>query len=310
MRGASFGAVVVAVACLLADFAAAAITYTTLDHPQAGGWGTAAQAIHGTRIVGAYSDLLATQHGFLYDLATGAWTTLDPPGATRGASAYGVSAGRVAGEFLGPGGQTLSYLYDGTTWNTFAHPPTTHAGLDTFARGTDGTTVVGQYVDANGRHGFAYDGVTFSDVKFPGATTFPFDVDAGRIVGSYIGEGGQHGFVFDGVDWRTLDHPGERVFSTHLFGIDGTNIVGSYQASPTGHHHGFLYDGVSFIPVDFPGATQTTVYGIHGDRIVGTYFDAAGFQHGYVAIVPEPVGVGAAGLALWWLLSVRPHRRG
>jgi hypothetical protein len=285
--------------------ASAQVVYTTLDHPLAGAGGTIAQAIDGTRIVGSYFDVFATLHGFAYDTATGAWTTLDPPGAVGGTSAWGVSGNRVSGEFRAVGGQAKGYLYDGATWTSFEHPPTTHAGLDTFARGTDGTTVVGFFLDDTGTHSFAYDGVTFTDVRFPGSDTFAFDVDAGRIVGSYNATVGRHGFIFDGTDWRTVDYPGSDVFATHLFGIDGDNVVGFYQTPPNGQPRGFLYNGADFIPIDFPGATETAVYGIDADRIVGSYVDANRNRHAFIAVVPEPSCLGIAALCLGWRLRTR-----
>jgi hypothetical protein len=77
--------------------------------------------------------------------------------------------------------------------------------------------------------------------------------------------------------WITLDMPGYTV-NTMARGIDGSNIVGSYDdASGT---HGFLYNGTNWTTFDMPGASETCPSGIDGSKIVGRYYDASGV-HGF-----------------------------
>jgi len=90
-------------------------------------------------------------------------------------------------------------------------------------------------------------------------------------------------FFFFGVNcasadnWTKLDMPGAT--NTIAWGIDGTNIVGTY-ADATGNH-GFLYNGTTWINLDMPGATNTCPRGISGNNIVGNYADATGI-HGFL----------------------------
>ncbi|MHC4745659.1 MAG: hypothetical protein ACYS8Z_27405 [Planctomycetota bacterium] len=75
------------------------------------------------------------------------------------------------------------------------------------------------------------------------------------------------------ANWVTLDYPG--AIGTIAHGIDGQNVVGSYQDA-SGNWHAFIYDGSSWTALDFPGAENTAAYGIDGDKVVGHYGE--GFQ--------------------------------
>jgi hypothetical protein len=308
MNGAMLGTIlaVVASACAAAP-ASGEIIYMTLDDPLAGAGGTTPYSIDGVRIVGGYLDSAGSSHGFLYE--AGNWSTLDAPDATGGTTAYGVSATRISGTYVAALGQAFGFIYDGTTWTTLSRPPTGGGRVDTFARGIDGTTVVGYSIESAVAHGFVYNAGTFTPLDVPGATgTFPADTDAGRVVGNYDDALGTHGFISDGVVATTLDYPLSTVLGTFVSGVDGPNVVGSYLDLLTGAAHGFLFNGSDIIPIDVPGATDTAVNGIDGMRVVGSYVDGAGDRHGFVATVPEPSCGVVAGLSLWMKLGMRPRR--
>jgi hypothetical protein len=292
-----------------ADFASAAFVYFTLDNPQAGAGGTAAYDLDGDRIVGTYFDPAGASHAFVYDGAT--WTSLDHPDAAapRGTAAYGVSDGVIVGSYVDATGRTLGYTYDGTTWTTLSHPPLASGPADTFARGVDGDTVVGYYIESQVARGFVYRNGTFTDLVVPGAVgTFPNDVDAGLIAGTIEDALGSHAFVRDGAVVIPIDHPLGAILGTFGSGIDDGRVVGNYLGFPDGASHGFLFENGTFTPIDYPGATDTTVNGINGDRVVGSYLDAAGVTHGFIATIPEPAG-GAAVVASAGLLTLRRARR-
>ena len=65
--------------------------------------------------------------------------------------------------------------------------------------------------------------------------------------------------------WTAFNVPGAEN-TTHISGIDGDNIFGSY-----GNQHGFIYDGTICNTIDVPGATMTEIKGISGNNIVGVY---------------------------------------
>ena len=291
-----------------ATAASGAFTYTTIDHPLAGVGGTVPNDIEGSQIVGSYLDASGVSHGFLYDGAT--WSTLDHPAsaAPRGTAAYGVSDGIICGTYVDASGQTLGFLYDGVNWTTLERPPLGVGPVDTFARGIADGTVVGYSIESLVARGFIYRDGVFTDLVIPGAVgTFPQDIDGPRIVGTYDDLIETHGFLYDGTVVTTLDHPLGLPLGTFVTGIDGPNMVGSYLSLQDGMGHGFLYDGAQYIPIDVPGATDTSANGISGTRVVGTYVDAAGQRHGFVASVPEPVVAGAT--LTWAALMRRPCRR-
>jgi hypothetical protein len=291
------------------EFAAAAFVYSTIDNPLAGAGGTVPYDLDGNRIVGTYFDKAGTSHAFVYDGVT--WTPLDHPNAAapRGTAAYGVSDGVLCGSFVDSTGRTFGYTYDGTTWTTLAHPPLATGPVDTFARGIDGDTVVGYFIESQVARGFVYRNGTFTDLIIPPAVgTFPNDVNAGRIVGTIEDVLGSHAFLKDGALVIPIDHPLGAILGTFGNGIDGERVVGNYLDLLDGASHGFLYEDGTFTPIDYPGATDTIVNGINGDRVVGSYVDAAGVTHGFLATVPEPAA-GAAMVASAGLLTLRRARR-
>jgi hypothetical protein len=302
-------AVLAAVSAFCASSARAQLQFTTLDHPLAGRGGTSAYDVDGNRIVGTFLDAAGASHGFVYDGAT--WSVLDHPDASlpRGTTAFGISDGLICGTYVDASGRTFGYLYDGNTWTTIQRPPLATGPVDTFARGLSGGTVVGYSIEGLLARGFVYQNGSFSDLLVPASVgTFPDDTDGTRVVGTFEDALGSHGFVTTGGVPVPVDYPLEPQLGTSLTGVEGQNIVGNYIALLDASSHGFLFDGSRFLPIDVPGATDTTVNGINGDRVVGSYTSAAGAVHGFVAVVPEPAGalmvlVGAAAV-----LSRRSHR--
>ena len=291
--------------------ASAALTHTTIEHPLARTGGTVPYDVDAGRIVGAYRDASGSSHAFTYDGTT--WTTADHPDAAapRGTSAYGIADGLICGAFVDGSGRTHGFVYDGVNWVTLDRPPTGLGPVDTVARSvSDEGTVVGHSIESLVARGFVSRGGTFTDLVVPGSIgTFPDDIDAGRIVGTFDDVVGSHGFMFDGGILTPIDHPLGIIFGTFLSGVDGSNVVGNYLDPLDGSAHGFLFDGANFTDLDVPGATDTTVNGIGGDKVVGVYVDTAGISHGFVATIPEP------SLAALFLTSIgfvvrRPMRGG
>jgi hypothetical protein len=68
--------------------------------------------------------------------------------------------------------------------------------------------------------------------------------------------------------WKTIDTPGSQ--NTRLYDISNGNIVGRASNEFTGYS--FVYDGTTYTPVAKPGAHSTSVKGISGNTIVGSYF--------------------------------------
>src|SRR5262249_20311045 len=76
-------------------------------------------------------------------------------------------------------------------------------------------------------------------------------------------------------------------------------IVGYYNANL--QSHGVLLSGGRYTTLDVPGSTLTFAYGINdAGQIVGTYIDAAGGQHGFLATPVTPTVTCSVARSLLW----------
>jgi hypothetical protein len=94
-------------------------------------------------------------HGFLYNISTGTFTTINPPGASS-TLANGISGNDVVGFFADGSNVNHGYLFNMATGTyTTLDPP---GSTNTFVvAGTSGSNIAGTYVDASGMdHGFLY----------------------------------------------------------------------------------------------------------------------------------------------------------
>jgi hypothetical protein len=229
-------------------------TYTILDDPNAAeihGSGTAATGISDGNIVGWYlgNGNSPPQQGFLYNLATSSYSTLNDPAGVFGTVLMGVSDGNIVGWYYDESQILHSFLYNLTSGNytTLADP----AGvMGTFVYGVSSGNVVGYYTDdSNVNHGFLYNIATQKYTSFddpdgetgPGAGTFAYGISGGNIVGYYSdNHNDSHGFLYNGTAYTTIDDPNANAsYGTEATGIDGGNIVGIYYDG-NGTIHGFL----------------------------------------------------------------------
>ena len=83
--------------------------------------------------------------------------------------------------------------------------------------------------------------------------------------------------------FTTLDFPGFASVNGPLSINNGGDIAGFYDDSNGALHGYVLLNGGDFTSVDFPGSIGTMAMTINDRReVVGTYWDAAGFQHGFL----------------------------
>jgi subtilisin family serine protease len=150
---------------------------------------------------------------------------------------------------------------------------------------------VGIYFSAtNSKHGFVYDGNTFTTVDYPGAysTELTGINDNGQMTGYYAlaANAANHGFVYDGSQFRTIDVPNST--STVVTGINKAGvIVGYFSGNSVSGTSGFELDGSTFTTIDYPGASLTMVTGINNTgQMVGTYLlpseDSSVVRHGFL----------------------------
>ncbi len=205
-------------------------------------------------ITGQWGDAYGFFHGFL--ITDGILATLDVPGATD-TYALGINdSGLVAGywDLLDQYGNTLA-IY-GFTWKD------------------------GGFID--------------TQINFPGAAgSGLFGVNArGDLSGVWVPDffsGIEHGFVCPkSAPCFSYDGPIQgSVPFTDGKEINAQGQVVGINVGDDGIWHSYLMTAGTFTMVDFPGSTGTGAFGLNSaDQIVGKYFDAAGYTHGFLA---EPV---------------------
>ncbi len=137
--------------------------------------------------------------------------------------------------------------------------------------------IVGDFRDAqNFRHGFLYDGQTFTRLDYPGSiSTVACKInDNGRLVGFYTDAAGlPHGYSYSQGKFTPIDFPGSIDHTTMTRGINSRgDIVGLYDATAE-ITHGFIYQNGTYRTFDTPFGSQTEVLGINDQG------DVAGFAY-------------------------------
>lgn len=306
-----------ALCVIAADQLAQAATWTTIDHPDAGPGGTYPTGISGNNIAGYYIGQGVGQRGFLYNGST--FTTIEAPSPAFNTWASGIDGANVIGYYSVPTGPgtfvTHGFLLSGVTFATL--DCTLPGAVSTLPTSIDGNKIAGVYYDQTGyAHGFEFDGTTYSALDDPltSGSTFLLGVNQGRVVGY----SDSRAFAYDGSAFQTLAPPQANSQSIVAAGIDDGNIVGYYDVydysdfPPLVQRNGFIFDGAAYKTINHPlagplGMTQPS--DINGNRIVGSYRDAAGNFHGFIAVVPEPAAMCLALTVIPVLRGARNRRR-
>jgi len=245
-------------------------------------------------------------------------TSFDVPGATE-TSAYGINnAGTVVGYYADETGAYRGFSRTAAGVYTILHCP---GAANTLASAINNVgTIVGTGTDAdyNALDGFSFSGGTYTSLN--GNPTWPngindagtivgdaiyspgMEIDAcginnaGVIVGIYIDDSGIHGHSLTGTTYTLLDYPG--AIMTNAYGINNHgDIVGTYVAYVDDSYlqHGFVLSGGAYstLNLDSFGDSGAFARGINdGGMISGTYRDAEGLSHGFLATpIPEPAPV-------------------
>lgn len=147
--------------------------------------------------------------------------------------------------------------------------------------------VVGTYYLPDGmRHGYVYDGGTYTSVDFPGAMhTFLFGIGvSGRAVGSYslsVGGTPWHSLISDHGNFTSFDFP-NRETDARAINTAG-RIVGIYNSGPGTPDTGYLKIDDSYESISVPGAQHTYPFGINDSgKVTGSYVGGDGILHGFL----------------------------
>ena len=231
-------------------------------------------------------------HGFLLNLDRGTWTKFEVPGSLFTNAAAINARGQIVGRWTDAKGVNHVYLRDTNGRFTSFDPtaPCAPSRLNTVGHGiNDIEEIVGRCWDANdNEYGFLrhQDG-TFNILEYPDAVTTDawWISNAGEIVGDYSDSAGiVHGFILTGAEFKTVDFPTARHSALRYINERG-DITGIYANSDVGPIHAFLLKDGVFTTIDFPGSVETDVLLINNSGLMaGGYNDAAGQEHGFVAV--------------------------
>ena len=257
-------------------------------------------------VSGTFADASWNYHGFLWQ--TGRVTIVNAPGWATTWLYGNNNAGLVAADYEDLiVAHACLYNVDAQTWTTLPDIPGKPANW-TSGINNNGTAV-GVASEGNPAWGslsngvaWIWDGVAYSLFTVPGATgregTQAGGInDLGQICGRHMdNQGVRHGFLKCGAVITSFDVPGADG-GTAFFTINNEGeVVGTCNAA--GAYHGLIMRAGSFATLDVPGATDTGIYGINnrGD-LVGTYWDASGRAHGFLA-TPERLSITNTGTNL------------
>src|SRR5262249_43205698 len=181
-------------------------------------------------------------HGFVYNLGTGTYFTIDHPGVNVDTEADGINnAGQIVGRYDDASGRH-GFLYFGGVFTTIQQL----ASRDSIARGINNFgQIVGEYTDNNGAgHGFLYNpsNGSFTTLDDPLAShgTVAMGInDLGQIVGLYVDSRLiHHGFLYSGGAYTPL--PSHNSTNTEGTGINHPGVISGNYLGPLGDEHGFI----------------------------------------------------------------------
>lgn len=222
-------------------------------------------------------------------------------------SALGMSdAGIVVGSVTDPDGNATGFLYEAGTYT-----PVVVAGADfTQVRhiSADGRYATGYYTGISLAGGFVLDRNTavLTLVPVDPGTNFMILQGAnssGLVVGSLSGIGGPRGVIYNAIAGTTTTYTTAAGLTGPRFrDINEAGLIAGWIGTVS--LVGTIADGFETFAVD--GATSTIAQGINeAGVVVGSYTDANGDIHGFIASVPEPGSALLIVAGLGWLAMRR-----
>ncbi|HEX4140498.1 MAG TPA: MBG domain-containing protein, partial [Candidatus Methylacidiphilales bacterium] len=267
----------------------ATVAYTPLNftsiEPAATVDGSAPLVVDGVNVAGSYLSSGATaDQGFVYNIATGQFTALTPPGSSS-SSCQALSNGEVVGDATdADGGASFGFIYNIGSAGFTSLQPTGSSSCKVTA--VSNSTVAGNEQSGSSAGIFLYNIATkiYTPASFPAGFR---NVQVAGFLNSYpVGvytdtSGIAHGFIDSAGFFTTLDPSGST--GTHIAAVDTSLVTGRFTDSQK-ISHGFLYNSVfgSFVRIDPPGSKNTSCVALNGNTVAGTYTDAGEIQHGFV----------------------------
>ena len=202
-------------------------TTTVLNVPN----DSAAYGISGNYIVGTYGDSSGDGNGFLYNITTGTYNTLDDPSASTSGEAgtylYGIYGDNIVGDYYNSSRTAFGFIYNisSQTWTT----------LGPEVNGIYGSIIVGD--SGVPSSGYIYNGSTFSTFMVPGSTsTSANGIFGTEIVGTSAGGSNPYGYIYNyatgqynyPLSLSSFHASGIGATSFEFTGISGSSLMGEY----------------------------------------------------------------------------------
>jgi len=291
---------------------AAGYTFTTLDYP--GAATTVAAGMSGNIVYGGYIDKNSANHGFIYNLESKKYTSIDATAAGnangQGTFINNVSNGLVIGSYLDSNNLLHGFTcnIDGTNCTVIDNAEAgNQPGEGTTISCIEGDAVFGSYSDP-GNHAFIYNMPTQKFTTFDALAagqdqieqgTFVDAVAGSVILGHYVDTNTvTHGYLYDmeSRKFTMLDDPlagkaANQTQGTFPSAISQNSVVG-YYVDAKGVYHAFIYDIPSqkFTDLDVPGAGADKGLGTYAtaitdgpdQKVIGSYTDKNGVEHAFV----------------------------
>lgn len=237
------------------------------------------------------------KNGFLLTLLTGAnaayslptynFTTINDPNAYGGSTHIaGINnEGAVVGYYMNRQGINQAFEYANGVFTDLNVP---NAPQGSYALGiNDNGQISGYYADADGAHGFIYNGVNYVSLNAPLAyngTKAGGINNNGQVVGVESSAPYTNGFVLTGSTYSTFNAPGAS--ATYGQGINNQGDVVGHFSSGTSSIQGFqLSNGVFTVlqapQVTNPNTQSTYANGINDAGVIAGYYVANGY-HGFI----------------------------
>jgi hypothetical protein len=267
-------------------------------------------AINGASIAGTFSDPSSgNTYAYLTLNGGSAYTTIQGPAGTNGGilTVNGVAGTSVVGTYTDPlSGNTFGFLNN----KAVAGPGGTNTGVLS-VNGIATGNIVGTYTDPNSGNTYGFIGTGKTTIMGPygtnGVGINSLDVISGNLIaGTYIdtdndpnatnsGSGYLYGYLTtDGINYVTITGPNDSsggIASINYLSGSANTVIGTY-VDTNSLAHWFAYDGSNYTVLDEPqaqpggstdGSAGTTVNGISGTTVFGTYIDNYNLTHGFEA---------------------------
>ena len=172
---------------------------TTLVFPTTGVINTLAHSNFGNQVVGNYDTRLATGNGFIYNISTGTYSSINNPGS-KSTTAYGIYGNRIAGGYGDTPLTIRGYIYNQDTkaFTSYSAPEGhffTHFEGITGGGRANTYNLIADSIDVKGQlHGWVihvdqFGQANWTEIKYGNYTVSANSIYQNKVIGVYVDNG-------------------------------------------------------------------------------------------------------------------------